>query len=262
VSGPFGDRHVIGKARGDTLAGASPLSICPGAPVENIAKFQLTVSDSQIVKFYVLVSRPLSNKRKLAAMSNKQKLESLHDKARRAIAAGVSKFREAADYLAEARKQGATQRQSAVAVGRSQRWVNALLQWRQNGYKGAPFEKRKRPQRDTPTIQKNRKPRPPMTTEQAEVERAKAEAQRAKAEFQRARAEVVARMFGPPLTKTIPNGAREELIKALGLLGSSDASERASAAFIVERCRARLNLEWGDLIIPAEAESAAVSKAA
>jgi len=34
----------------------------------------------------------------------------LHDKARRAIAAGEGRFRQAAEYLAAARKQGATQR--------------------------------------------------------------------------------------------------------------------------------------------------------
>jgi hypothetical protein len=63
----------------------------------------------------------------------------LHDKARRAIAAGEGSFRHAAEYLAEARKQGATQRQSAKAIGKSPAWVNRLLKWRSGGYRETPF---------------------------------------------------------------------------------------------------------------------------
>ena len=39
------------------------------------------------------------------------------------------------------------------------------------------------------------------------------------------------------------------------MLGSEHAAERASAALIVERQRARLNLTWDDLIVPAEVEA-------
>ena len=39
------------------------------------------------------------------------------------------------------------------------------------------------------------------------------------------------------------------------MLGSEHAAERASAALIVERQRARLNLTWDDLIVPAEVEN-------
>jgi hypothetical protein len=47
-------------------------------------------------------------------------IDHLHRKAKRAIAPGEVRFREAADYLAKARDLGATQRQSAKAIGRSQ----------------------------------------------------------------------------------------------------------------------------------------------
>ena len=45
------------------------------------------------------------------------------------------------------------------------------------------------------------------------------------------------------------------------MLGSERSAERASAALIVERERARLNMKWDELIVPAEVESA-MSKAA
>jgi hypothetical protein len=62
-------------------------------------------------------------------------IDSLHIRARRAIEAGENKFRDAAECLAEAQQLGATQRQSAQAVGKSPAWVNALLKWRKSGYK-------------------------------------------------------------------------------------------------------------------------------
>jgi hypothetical protein len=46
-------------------------------------------------------------------------VDKLHDKARRAIESGEEKLRDAAEYLAEAQKLGASQRQSAKAIGMS-----------------------------------------------------------------------------------------------------------------------------------------------
>ncbi len=68
------------------------------------------------------------------------------------------------------------------------------------------------------------------------------------AEAMRARAEAVARLF-PPLVKTIPETARAELIAALRLLAKS----KDTAAVLVERQRARLNLDWSDLLVPSDA---------
>ena len=50
-------------------------------------------------------------------------MDKLHDKARRAIESGEEKFRDAAEYLAEAQKLGASQRRSAKAIGMSPAWV-------------------------------------------------------------------------------------------------------------------------------------------
>jgi hypothetical protein len=169
----------------------------------------------------------------------------LHDKARRAIAAGEGSFRQAAEYLAEARKQGATQRQSAKAIGRSPAWVNTLLKWRSGGYRETPFGPQSKAKRAAVQSPKQRRP---MTAEEAL-------AQKAQAEFQTARAVAVARIFDD--VKRVPGSARDELIKALHMLASPHAAERAGAALIVERARARLNLTWDDLIVPAELAAAA-----
>lgn len=64
----------------------------------------------------------------------------------------------------------------------------------------------------------------------------------------RARAEAVARLFPPP-TRTIPEAARAELIAALRMLAKS----RDTAAVLIERQRARLNMSWSDLLVPSDA---------
>jgi hypothetical protein len=68
------------------------------------------------------------------------------------------------------------------------------------------------------------------------------------AEAMKARAEAVARLFPPPV-KTIPEAARAELIAALQMLAKS----KGTAAVLVERQRARLNLDWSDLLVPSDA---------
>jgi hypothetical protein len=50
----------------------------------------------------------------------------------------------------------------------------------------------------------------------------------------------------------IYSGPRELLVKALGMLGSDQLGERASAALVVEEQRAKLGMTWDDLIIPAD----------
>jgi len=176
-------------------------------------------------------------------------VDNLHDKAWRAIESGEEKFRDAAEYLAEAQKLGASQRQSAKAIGMSPAWVNALLKWRRSGYRDrCPFP---RSNRRVQPAERRMASRTPASAEQAQAqparadaERAKAEAQKAKAEaskaqaeFQKVRAEAASRMFGPQI-QAIPQRARELLIKALRMLGSERAAERASAALIVENQRA------------------------
>lgn len=170
----------------------------------------------------------------------------LHDKARRAVAAGEGRFRQAAGYLTAARKAGATQRQSAKAIGRSPAWVNTLLKWQAAGFKATPFGPQSKAKRAA--VQSPKQARRPMTAEEAL-------AQKAQAEFQTERARAAAAMFGDS-SRRIPAAARKELLKVLAMLGSENAVERASAALIVERQRARLNMDWTDLLVPAEVEHA------
>ena len=60
------------------------------------------------------------------------------------------------------------------------------------------------------------------------------------------------------MKKTVHSGPRELLVKALGMLGSDQAGERASAALVVEKQRGKLGMTWDELIIPAdEAEARA-----
>jgi hypothetical protein len=140
-------------------------------------------------------------------------------------------FRDAAEHLAEAQKLGASRRQSAKAIGMSPAWVNAPLKWRRSGYRDrCPFP---RSNRRVQPAERRMASRTPASAEQAQAqaaradaERAKAEAQKAKAEaskaqaeFQKARAAAASRMFGPQI-QTIPQRARELLIKALRMLGS------------------------------------------
>jgi hypothetical protein len=69
----------------------------------------------------------------------------------------------------------------------------------------------------------------------------------------RARAEAVARLFPPPV-KRIPEAARAELVAALRMLAKS----RDTAAVLVERQRARLNLDWCDLLVPSDANESSL----
>jgi hypothetical protein len=185
----------------------------------------------------------------------------LLSRAKHAIESGETSLHVAAEDIAAAQEQGATQREIAEAVGKSAAWVNRLLAWRRQGYRDdtpfGPQEKAKRQRaRVQATEQKKRKPA--TTSEQAQAaaararaETAKAEAARAKADAQKAKAEAAkakadartarakekARSYsffrhafgGTTAKKKIHSGPRELLVKALGMLGSDQAGERASA---------------------------------
>jgi hypothetical protein len=212
----------------------------------------------------------------------------LLNRAKQAIESGETSLHAAAEDIAAAQEQGATQRQIAEAVGKSAAWVNRLLKWRQSGYRDdtafGPQAKasRQRAQRVQATEQK-----PATTSEQAQAaaararaEAAKAEAARAKADAQKAKAEAAkakadartarakakARAYSffrgafddGTEEKKIHSGPRELLVKALGMLGSDQAGERANAALVVEKQRAKLGMTWDELIISAdEAEARA-----
>lgn len=86
-----------------------------------------------------------------------------------------------------ARKLGATQRQSAKAIGKSRAWVNMLLKWRRGGYRETPFGPQSKAKHEA--VQSPKQSRRPMTAEEAL-------AQRAQAEFQTVRAVAVAILHG------------------------------------------------------------------
>ena len=134
----------------------------------------------------------------------RETIDTLYAKARLAIASGEKALgehaREAAEYLAEARNLGATQRDSAKAIGKSAGWVNALLRWRDGGYLTVfPFPRAARPlfgprgrvqaaERKKQAEQK-KSSRPPTTAEEAQAQAAKANAERAREEAEKAKAE-------------------------------------------------------------------------
>jgi hypothetical protein len=210
----------------------------------------------------------------------------LLSRAKQAIESGETSLRVAAEDIAAAEEQGATQREIAEAVGKSAAWVNRLLKWRQSGYQDAtafgPQAKASRQRAQRVQANEQQKKKPATTSEQAQAaaararaETAKAEAAKAKAQAQTAKAAAAkakadartarakdrASFFrsafgGSTAKKTIPSGARERLVKALGMLGSDQAGERANAARFVEKQRTQLGMTWDELIIPADDDKA------
>ena len=205
----------------------------------------------------------------------------LLERAKRAIVSGEGHFRAAAEDIAAAQLQGATQRQIAEAIGKSAGWVNRLLKWRQGGFQDdTPFGSQSKASRARVQSPEQKKQKPASTSEQAQAaaararaETAKAEAAKAKAEAQKAKVEAAkakaeARKarerekvaasgffrgtFRGNTARKIERGARDRLVKALGTLGSDHAGERANAAYFVEKQRTQLGLTWDELIIPAD----------
>jgi hypothetical protein len=215
----------------------------------------------------------------------------LLSRARLAIESGETSLRAAAEDIAAAQEQRATQRQIAEAVGKSAAWVNRLLNWRKSGYQGTAFgpqskASRQRAERVQATERKNQK-QPATTSERvqaaaeraraqsakaeaakakAEAHKAKADAAKATADARRAEAEAKAkakayRFFGSGFDndaeeKKVPSGPRELLVKALGMLGSDHDGECLNAARAAEKQRARLGVSWDELIIPANEAAA------
>jgi hypothetical protein len=209
-------------------------------------------------------------------------------RAKREIESGETSLRAAAEDIAAAQEQGATQRQMAEAVGKSAAWVNRLLKWRESGYHdGTPFGPQAKASRQRARVHATEQEQQKQTTSEqaeaaaararaemakadaakakAEARKARAEAEKAKAEARAARAQEKARRhhfssggaFRNDTRKPkIPSRARELLVKALGMLGSDYAGERANAALAVEKQRINLGMMWGELIIPAEGAEA------
>jgi hypothetical protein len=114
-------------------------------------------------------------------------------RAKRAIETGENSLHDAAEDIAAAQEQGATQRQIAEAVGKSAAWVNRLLKWRQSGYQDdtafGPQARASRQRAKRVQATEQTKKKPATTSEQAQAAAARARAETAKAEAARARAD-------------------------------------------------------------------------
>lgn len=187
-------------------------------------------------------------------------------------------YRAAADRIAEARKQNASQRKIAKDIGKSPAWVNQLLRWRKDGYHDSPFG----PQSSAARLR--RKERSGATEHDQSAEKnvqgdgerarakdtkdkmaeAKAEARKAKAEAEKARADAekwkkkakAAAAQGPASVPNFEPEDRDRLVKLLGMLGSDQDGECVNAAHKAEKLRKKIGLTWDDLIVPAQVQYA------
>ena len=111
----------------------------------------------------------------------------LLEEAKRDIDDGEVRLRAAAaEKIAEARRQGASQRQIAHGVGKSTAWVNRLLKWHDGGYQeDTPFGPQSKASRQRLRVQateRDKKKPAATTSEQTEAAAAQARAQKAKAD--------------------------------------------------------------------------------
>jgi hypothetical protein len=195
-------------------------------------------------------------------------IDNLLECAKSAIERGETSMRDAAEYIAKAQEQGATQRVIAERVGKSAAWVNQLLKWRAAGYGHTAFGPAKAAQRAVFRLSEQTKKSKPRSAEQEEAERAKARAQQAKADAAKAKADAAkakseARRAREEARRAqyesyantfarkpeIHSGPRTQLVKVLGMLGSERDGEVLNAARHAERLRRKLNASWDELII-------------
>jgi hypothetical protein len=185
-------------------------------------------------------------------------------------------YRVAADRIADAQKQKASQRQIAKDIGKSAAYVNQLSRWRKDGYLDSPFgpqskaarlRKKKRsvapehdqkesasgkndPQADDEgagtKVNKEKK-----AEVQAEVRKAKAEAEKAKADADKWKKKAKAAAQGSAPVPNFDPDDRDRLVKFLGMLGSDQDGERLNAAHKAEKLRIGLGVGWDELIVPA-----------
>jgi hypothetical protein len=222
---------------------------------DNVFRLDELVSDQQPVSIQlgltVLESREIA------------KIPELLTRARQSIESGVSSFRAAAEYLADAQGLGVSQRQLADGVGKSGGWVNALLKWREHGYPDdTPFKNRRPLAKAVQHAEQSSwEATDTGTSDQMQAAASGEPAETAKLDADTpAEDEVVepedhanADAFGDNRTDTTFSSVRREnLIEALEFLGSARPCIRARFALVVERRRAELGLTWHELLIPAD----------
>jgi hypothetical protein len=219
-----------------------------------------------------------NRKFKASEWENAVSIADLLKRAKISIEAGENHWRQAAEDIASASEQGATQRDIAETVGKSLGWVNRLLQWRTAGYPATPFGPQSKAKRERADhVQAPEHQKPASAKEQAEMSKAQAEAATAKANAAKAKAEAYTARAQARKAKAERDRAAQEhlrdifskarrpkeihssdrtlLIKALGMLGSNQDGERLAAAGMVEKLRKKLGMDWEELIVKATAES-------
>jgi hypothetical protein len=204
--------------------------------------------------------------------------------AKAAIDSGESSMHIAAEAIAQAQVQGATQRKIAETVDKSAAWVNGLLQWRIGGYQGTCFGPQKQRARAKAEAKAKAKADPafsqtkhakPKSEERAQADTAKAEASKArakasqaKADAEKAKAEANAQAkwkrdrdnaFAGAFRHRTPgskepkmtHAQRRTLVGLLGHLGNDNAGQRDVAATKADKLRNELGVGWDDLIVRA-----------
>jgi hypothetical protein len=176
-------------------------------------------------------------------------------RAKAAIASGEKSLRIAAEDIAAAREQGATQRTIAAKIGKSAAWVNRLLAWRDSGYFGdAAFGRAQRRRIGVQPAEHKAK------SSATAGDRTRTEASHGET---KQRSNVREPNFdwawlgdelGSIISETISDAPapapRDVLVKMLGMLGCDHDNEVVAAARAAEKQRRKLGLTWDQLIIP------------
>jgi len=180
-----------------------------------------------------------------------QQFHDLMVEAKKLILKGEKCLKDAAEHIAKASEQGASQRQIAEEIGRSQAWVCRLLAWRSAGYADeTPFgpESKAKRERAAACDQAPDQDEAKAQDEANDGEEGSANHQTSDAgdsNFERWRRKH-RREWSSDRAK---RSKRDLLVKALGMLGSEHAGERASAALTAEKLRIEMGLTWGELIV-------------
>ena len=170
-------------------------------------------------------------------------------------------YRAAADHIAKAQTENASQRQIARGIGKSASWVNQLLRWSAEGYRASPFgpqssaARARKKERSGATEHGQKKAWGWGTTGKTAKEKsaeAKAATREAKAEAEKAEADAASQ------GATVSDGAtvikskdRERLVKTLAMMSSDQDGECLNAARQAEKLRKSLGLTWDELLVSA-----------
>jgi len=154
--------------------------------------------------------------------------EELLSRAKRSIDSCETPLRAAAEDIARAYEQGATQRELAEGVGKSPAWVNRLLKWRSSGYEGTAFG-----DKFVQGVNKNASPLEPASTEPTS-------------------ASTTLTALGK--NESAGTGDRERLVDTVKTLDSSVAQETVNAAAVIAPATKTLSAARasGDYHLPQE----------